>query len=510
VSLPWLRPAAAPLLALTDARPDPDALRADPALVLHLIRYLRPTPTADTFRLDEAALHQAGPLDAAAELLTRFPHLPALDSSSPAANAGRQLAEAAVAIAARTGRCAPDAALAAGLLSLLGEYASLVPTTQNGERFGWSPSLLGERGIVSSLVPLSPGGEGLGKQNQTELARRLAGRWRLPAWLAVAIGFPDLSSAQAAKLGGHPGLTAVLSEARQHAPARKPSSQENSAAAVEPPGLLPRLLRATAAARRRSAEPLVAELEARVDGLAAILADSAAHFDHTLRAAKLDALAEFAAGASHEINNPLAVISGNVQRVLARESDAGNRECLTIAIKQTRRIQELLQGTRQFARPPQPHRETVELSAVIADVLRELGTEAAARGVSVAAEPTAATAFADPKQVKAMLLQLLHNALDAAGDGGWVQIGYAITDNAVSVFIDDSGTGPTEDAIPHLFDPFFSGRAAGRGRGLGLSIAWRLATQNGGDVHFTPRPGLPTRFVLTLPASGELRLFQSA
>ena len=161
VSLPWLRPAAAPLLALTDARPDPDSLRGDPALVLHLIRYLRPTPTADTFSLDEAALHQAGPLDAAAELLTRFPHLPALDSSSPAATAGRQLAETASAIAARTGRCSPDAAWAAGLLSLLGEYGiSLVPTTQGGERFGWNPSSPGERGIVSSLFPLSPRGEG--------------------------------------------------------------------------------------------------------------------------------------------------------------------------------------------------------------------------------------------------------------------------------------------------------------------------------------------------------------
>jgi hypothetical protein len=44
----------------------------------------------------------------------------------------------------------------------------------------------------------------------------------------------------------------------------------------------------------------------------------------------------------------------------------------------------------------------------------------------------------------------------------------------------------------------------------GEVVAWRLATQNGGDLHFTPRPGLPTRFVLTLPAAGELRLFQSA
>jgi len=478
VSLPWLRPAAAPLLALTDARPDPDILRADPAVVLHLVRYLRPTPAADSFAFDDATLFQAGPLDTAAELLDRFPELPALDPQSPSVVAGRALASAASAITVHTGHCSPDAAWRAGLLSFLGEYATEVAPEPH-----------------RALTPL-------------QLARRLAGRWRLPAWQSVAIGFPDLTPTQAAKLGGHFGLTTVLNEARLQTPAWKPLPHEGKPG--EPPGLLPRLLRATAAARRRSAEPLVAELEARIDGLAAALADADAHFDHTLRAAKLAARAEFAAGASHEINNPLAVISGNVQRVLVRETDPGNRESLAVALKQTKRIQELLQGTRQFARPPQPHRDTVELSAVVADVLRELATEAGARRVSVAADPTGATAFADAKHVRAAVTQLVRNALDAAGDGGWVQVGYATADNVVSVLIDDSGPGPTEDAVPHLFDPFFSGRAAGRGRGLGLSIAWRLATQNGGDVRFTPRPGLPTRFILTLPATGELRLFQSA
>jgi signal transduction histidine kinase len=482
VSLPWLRPASAPLLALTDARPDPDALRADPALVLHLIRYIRPTPTADTFALDDATVFQPGPLDTAAELLDRFPELPPLDPHSPTVIAGQALAEAASAIAARTGHCSPDAAWAAGLLAFLGEYAS-------------------------SLVPHGRG-EQSPDRTPSQLARRLAGRWRLPAWLTVAIGFPELAPAQAAKLGGHFGLTAVLKEARSQTPAWKRVPDEGNSA--EPLGLLPRLLRATAAARRRSAEPLVAELESCIDGLAAALADTDAHFDDTLRTAKLAALAEFAAGASHEINNPLAVISGNVQRVLARETDAGNRDALAVALKQTKRIQELLQGTRQFARPPQPHRETVELSAVVAEVLRDLSAEADAGRVSVAAEPTGATAFADPKHIRAAVAQLLRNALDAAGERGWVQIGYATAGDVVSILIDDSGLGPPDDAVPHLFDPFYSGRAAGRGRGLGLSIAWRLATQNGGDLHFTPRPGLPTRFVLTLPASGELRLFQSA
>src|SRR5207247_8449903 len=70
---------------------------------------------------------------------------------------------------------------------------------------------------------------------------------------------------------------------------------------------------------------------------------------------------------------------------------------------------------------------------------------------------------------------------------------------SIELIVEDSGPGPDAHQREHMFDPFYSGRKAGRGRGLGLSIAWRLARQLGGDVRFDEVPGSPTRFVLTLP-----------
>ena len=61
--------------------------------------------------------------------------------------------------------------------------------------------------------------------------------------------------------------------------------------------------------------------------------------------------------------------------------------------------------------------------------------------------------------------------------------------------------GPRDEAVPHLFDPFFSGRSAGRGRGLGLATAWRLASINGGDLRYWRDDSGPTRFVLEFPAA---------
>ena len=74
----------------------------------------------------------------------------------------------------------------------------------------------------------------------------------------------------------------------------------------------------------------------------------------------------------------------------------------------------------------------------------------------------------------------------------------------IEVAVEDGGPGPDPAQRPALFDPFFSGRAAGRGRGLGLPVAWRLARQQGGDVRLDVAPPTgPTRFILTLPRISE-------
>src|SRR5262249_59589974 len=85
--------------------------------------------------------------------------------------------------------------------------------------------------------------------------------------------------------------------------------------------------------------------------------------------------------------------------------------------------------------------------------------------------------------------------------GGWVRVTTTFRPDRLEVAVEDNGPGPDERSRVHLFDPFYSGRAAGRGRGLGLPAAWRLAREHGGDVNYAPTPAGLTRFLLTLPAS---------
>jgi two-component system, NtrC family, sensor kinase len=108
--------------------------------------------------------------------------------------------------------------------------------------------------------------------------------------------------------------------------------------------------------------------------------------------------------------------------------------------------------------------------------------------------------LADPVQTRAALIGLLRNAIEAAPDAGWARVKLKKNEREQLEFIvEDNGTGPPAAQREHLFDPFFSGRSAGRGRGMGLPTAWRLARQQGGDVWFAGIHSSATRFVMTLP-----------
>ena len=106
----------------------------------------------------------------------------------------------------------------------------------------------------------------------------------------------------------------------------------------------------------------------------------------------------------------------------------------------------------------------------------------------------------DPVQARAALTGLWRNAIEAAPANGWARVRIEkTTAGTLEIFVEDNGEGPSPAAREHLFDPFFCGRSAGRGRGMGLPIAWRLARQQGGDVRFDGIHAGVTRFLLTLP-----------
>jgi signal transduction histidine kinase len=379
------------------------------------------------------------------------------------------------------------------------------------------------------------------------LARRLLRRWGLPDWVTAVAGHLRLPLALARSFGAdrvlfsltklsvglarEKGVDLGLADATavQEATAELGVSAARCAelagcdetardtavlAGWESPDrepLLPDLLRSAADNRRLRAMPLRQRLDDELDDLHALLQEQVHGEAQRLQACKLAALAEFAAGAGHEINNPLAVISGQAQYLLGHQdawfsADARGvaAEALHKIIAQTKRIHTILRDLMQFARPTPPNNRWFDLPTLLGEVaasLRDLANEKKVR-VEVGVSPAQQRVYADLDQTRVALTCLLQNAIEAAPAGGWARLALveSVGASEIRVAVEDSGPGPDTAQRDQLFDPFYSGRSAGRGKGLGLPIAWRLMRQQGGDVRLdAPRPNEPTRFLLHLP-----------
>jgi signal transduction histidine kinase len=238
-----------------------------------------------------------------------------------------------------------------------------------------------------------------------------------------------------------------------------------------------------------------------------------------LEAAKLDAMAEFAAGAGHEINNPLTVISGRAQLLLRDETDPERRHALALIVAQASRIYEMIADMMLFARPPQPELRRIELIELIDGVVADLSPPCSAQQTAICREGESGPIFieADAAQLNVAIRAICRNSIEALQTGGHIAI--AVETAAVScedsmscedsvterrevrIRVRDDGPGLKPDEREHLFDPFYSARQAGRGLGLGLSKAWRIIANHGGRIDVESRPSGGTTLTVVISAS---------
>jgi len=264
------------------------------------------------------------------------------------------------------------------------------------------------------------------------------------------------------------------------------------------------------ACRRRAADGGRRWL-ARVEGfdqclpaLAARLARLATlegQFEEALESEKLEAMAEFAAGAGHEINNPLTVIAGRAQLFLREEQDPERRRALALMNTQAKRVYEMIADMMLFARPPQPEFETVDLVSLIERLVEAVSPHASQQETAISRTGYDGTLEieADGTQLTVALRAMCQNSLEAIGRQGRIEISVQQEDGQATIRVSDDGPGMTPEERRHVFDPYYSARQAGRGLGLGLSKAWRIVTNHGGRIDVDSQPGQGATFTITLP-----------
>lgn len=240
-------------------------------------------------------------------------------------------------------------------------------------------------------------------------------------------------------------------------------------------------------------------------------------FAATLEHEKLASLKELAYGASHEINNPLANISTRAQTLLRDETDSERRRKLATINAQAFRAHEMIADMMLFAHPPEPQFEQVVVQDVVDQVVAELQTAARAQGTDLVhvRDETPILIRADEGHLLVALQALGRNSLEAIAAGGAVEFavrGVTSPDDAtvrhVQIAVRDTGPGISAEVRRHIFDPFYSGREAGRGLGFGLSKCWRIVTMHGGSIDVDSQPGRGATFCIRLPASNSVNHVQ--
>ncbi len=241
---------------------------------------------------------------------------------------------------------------------------------------------------------------------------------------------------------------------------------------------------------------LLPSLTAKLSRLAAL----EGKFIETLETEKLESLAEFAAGAGHEINNPLAIIGGRSQLLLRDEESPERQRELAVIVAQVRRANEMIADMRLFSRPPEPEIESFDLGELVNQTVAEFVERAAHRAIELVrgGERDPVEIEADPIQIGIVLQAMVRNAIEAIGREGVVEVALRRTPSGADVSVADDGPGILLEERRHLFDPFYSARQAGRGLGFGLSKAWRIVTNHGGRIEVDSEPGEGAVFVVKL------------
>lgn len=225
-------------------------------------------------------------------------------------------------------------------------------------------------------------------------------------------------------------------------------------------------------------------------------------------------LGEMSAGAAHEMNNPLAVISGRAQTLLKRCEIDADRQALRAIVDAGGRLTGLIQRLNRIASPPKPTFGPVDLKAALERVVQRAKERASIRpsaegtggraptllGVKVTIAEGLAPARLDGEVFSDALVEIVVNALESSPKSGVEVRAFARRDeDALVIEVSDDGRGMSEHAVAHATDPFFSEKPAGRQSGLGLALAHRLLRTHGATLEIASKVGRGTTVSVCLP-----------
>jgi signal transduction histidine kinase len=222
-----------------------------------------------------------------------------------------------------------------------------------------------------------------------------------------------------------------------------------------------------------------------------------------VRAERLSAVNGLAAGVAHEINNPLTIIMAQLHLLAQGEMGAPLEKALEVIDTAAKRAASIVRDLILFAEHRPPRRTRCQVAQEIKEVVafEEARLEGDGITVRLHLEPVP-DIWADHNHLQEVLLHLLQNAQHAVREkksGGVLSIGVKPIAAGVRIEVADDGPGVPPEHLPRIFNPFFTTKQPGDGRGLGLSVVHSIIAEHGGRVWAENRPGGGAVFTIDLP-----------
>jgi len=221
------------------------------------------------------------------------------------------------------------------------------------------------------------------------------------------------------------------------------------------------------------------------------------------RSQRMASVGRLAAGVAHEIRNPLSSIKGFATYFKERYREKPEDQQISgIMIQEVDRLNKVVGQLLDFARPVTIQKKLMKLKPFIADSVKLVERQAKEKGIDIEIRiPEEMEVFIDPDRISQVLLNLYLNALEATDPGGRLRIvGFRKKDSYdIEIKIEDTGIGINPEDLGHIFDPYFTAKAAGTG--LGLAIVYNILEAHGAKIQVESRPGKGTTMTLLFPAA---------
>ncbi len=244
----------------------------------------------------------------------------------------------------------------------------------------------------------------------------------------------------------------------------------------------------------KSRNATVAELRKQEDELAAAL--------HRLEEQdRLVSLGLLSASVAHELNTPLAVLNGSIEKLIETTADPSTLERLARMQRVAQRLKRISESLVDFSRVRRQHMGPIALRPLIEEAWSLVAIDDKAKSVTFANHLTPEdSAVGNADRLMQVFVNLLRNSLNAVdARNAKIDVRARRGSRGVTIAVEDNGGGIPPDVLPGIFDAFVTTRLDASGTGLGLTIAEGIVTQHGGTISAANRPEGGARLEVTLP-----------